>query len=179
MRTLASCLLAASITATPSYALACSVAKITGTWAVQVHERYWDEQFGGPPAEWDAECLFSIGKSGERGVAAVTIRCDDELQELFASALSDFPDLSSDHELIRQPGNTLIAYDGTRLPAPNLCEWLLVDRADLDGGEYTVRFAGLDARGKLNVLQLSGGGYQDHHFGSTEPKVTTGSGIRQ
>ena len=148
---------------------------------MQVVELYWDEQCGDscPPGEWRAECLFRIGKTGQRGVAAVTIRCDDEHQELFASALSDFPELSSEHELIRQRGNTLVAYDGTEMPASNLCEWLLVDRADMDGGEYIVRFAAPDARGKLSVLQLSGDGYQDHHFGSTEPKVTTGSGIRQ
>ena len=178
MKTAVSWLLAAGIAVAPGSALGCSVAKITGTWVVQVHERYWDEQYGGPPAEWRAECLFHIVKTDEKGVAAVTIRCDDEIQELFGSARSDFPELASDHELIRQPGSVLVAYDGTHLPAPNLCEWRLVDRADLDGAEYIVRFGALTG-GKMRVLQLSGRGYQDHHFGSTEPKVTIGEGLLQ
>ena len=62
---------------------------------------------------------------------------------------------------------------GQRVPTPKRCQWRIIDRNDLDA-EYDVYFAP-----DMQTMAGNGDGFQDKHFGSTEPKSVTFTGIRQ
>lgn len=148
----------------------CNITGISGTWIVQVVSIGFDEYAPVPPTFSQTTCWFVISKPRNLG-----IHCEEPWVgggDFFALFQDDF-DFKPWHQIVGPNTDPTQTVD-RRFPTPKRCQWTIVDRNGLDFEAYEVHFA-------PNMQSLSGygNGYQDKHFGSTEPVSVTFNGVRQ
>ena len=90
---------------------------------------------------------------------------------MFALGQNGYDGLQPWHQVVKVSSAASVTIDGRRVATPDRCEWKLTDRNELDA-DYTIY---------VNGSSLAGGGrgYLDRHYGNTEPKIVTFSGVRQ
>ena len=170
-KTLTGALAGVLLLVAPAAEAACNIHTISGTWVVQVTRTVDDLNFPGPTSA-STTCWFVISRPDNLG-----IHCDrawlSEATDFFAQFQTDFPQ-GPWHKIVGPNRNRNNTTDtGRRFATPNRCQWQITDRNDIDI-DYDVFFSP-----DMQSLNGAGRGYQDKHFGATEPLFVSFSGDRQ
>jgi hypothetical protein len=151
----------------------CDINAISGTWVLQVTRTAEDLNF--PDAGQFAAsttCWFVISRPSNLGIHCRRAWLDDRV-DFFAQFQTDF-DAAPWHQIVDPNTGQTNAIDGRRrFATPNRCQWRIIDRNDID-----IEYEGYFSPDRQS-LTGEGRGYQDRHFGATEPLFVTFSGIRQ
>jgi hypothetical protein len=151
-------------------AAACAIGDIVGTWVVQVTRTVEDLYFPGPTTA-STTCWFVITRPDNLGIHCDRAWLDDRI-DFFGLFQTDFEQRPW-HQIVGPDLRTRQTTDtGRRFVVRNRCEWTIRDRNGIDI-EYTVWFS------PTGALSGSGQGFQDQHFGATEPMLVTFNGVRQ